>query len=104
MYSLSGCLIREELEEIMQTKTVLYPLKIFFGPNTLQLYALKKEERIKWVQVMKEAIGYANLSDYYEMKVIPDLTSHRVHLAKANSGSLELQSTNRLELKSLSKC
>lgn len=68
MFSLAGSLIREEIEELMQQKLVLYPFKIHFGPNQLVLYALKKEERAKWVQTLKEAIGYSNLSDYYDMK------------------------------------
>lgn len=69
MYSLIGSMIREEVEELMQAKMVLYPFKFFFGPNQLQLYALKREERDTWMTMIKEAIGYSNLSDYYELKV-----------------------------------
>lgn len=69
MYSLAGSLVREELEEIMQSKVVLYPLKIFFGPNHIRVYALKKDERTKWINILKEAIGYSNLSEFYDMKV-----------------------------------
>jgi len=69
MFSLTGSLVREELAEIMQKKLPLYPLRIFFGPSQLLLYAIKLEERAKWVKAIKEAIGYSNLSDYYEMKV-----------------------------------
>ncbi len=68
MYSLIGCLIREEMEELMQSKMVLYPFRLFFGPHQVQLYALKLEERARWVAAIKEAIGYSNLSDYYELK------------------------------------
>lgn len=69
MYSLIGSLIREESEEIMLAKSVLYPFRIFFGPSYLHLYAIKKEEKARWVQALKEAIGYSNLSDYYELRV-----------------------------------
>ncbi len=69
MYSLTGSFVREELAEIMQKKLPLYPLRIYFGPTQLVLYAIKKEECDKWVKALKEAIGYSNLSDYYELKV-----------------------------------
>jgi len=68
MYSLTGSFVREELAEIMQKKLPLYPLRLFFGPTQLVLYAIKKEECEKWVNALKEAIGYSNLSDYYELK------------------------------------
>ena len=69
MYSLAGVLIREELPELVQVKLPLYPFRLFFGPHQVVLYALKREEREKWIKALKEEIGYSNLSDYYEIKV-----------------------------------
>ena len=73
-------MVREELAEIMQKKLPLYPFKLFFGQTQLALYALKQEERAKWVKALKDAIGYANLSDFYDMKVCPyTITGYRNH-------------------------
>lgn len=64
---MSGSLVKEVIEEIIQQKLILYPFKIIFGPNELVLYSLKKEDRAKWIQFLKETIGYSNLSDFYEI-------------------------------------
>ncbi len=69
IHSLVGGLIREEGEHLMLSKHVLYPFKIILGASFLTLYAIRKEEKDKWVQAIKEAIGYSNLSDFYDLKV-----------------------------------
>lgn len=69
MYSLIGSFIKEELQEIMDGKRVMAPFVLFFGANRLKLYALKKEEQEKWINALKDAIGYTKLTDYYELKV-----------------------------------
>ena len=62
-------MVKEELAEVMQKKLPLFPFKLFFGQTQLALYSIRQDERTKWVKAMKEAIGYANLSDFYDMKV-----------------------------------
>ncbi len=68
MYSLTGSFIRVELPELVQEKLALYPFRLFFGHSQMVLYALKREEMMKWVNALKEALGYTNLSDFYDMK------------------------------------
>ena len=67
MYSLAGSYVKQELADIVQKKLPLYPLKIYFGPSQWTLFAIKKEESDKWAKALKDAIGYSNLSDYYEL-------------------------------------
>jgi len=69
IYSLIGSLINENVEEIFVTKFVLFAFKIFFGSTVVQLFAIKKEEKAKWVKALKAAVGYSNLSDFYDLKV-----------------------------------
>lgn len=54
----------------MQQKLVLFPFTIIFGPNQQTFYATKKDDRAKWVQVLKDACGYSSLAQYYELKEI----------------------------------
>jgi hypothetical protein len=77
IYSLAGCYLREELEEMMENKKNLYPFIIYFGASNLRLYAIKKEERSKWMQVLKEASGYINMKDFYDLKVDIKLSVNR---------------------------
>ena len=69
LYSLVGTLVREEMEELSIARRALYPFTIFFGPNSVRFYALKKEEQLKWTDALKEAIGYSHLSEFYTVKV-----------------------------------
>jgi hypothetical protein len=42
---------------------------LIFPQNKSRVYYLiKQSQRDKWVEVIKEAIGYANPEDYYEIK------------------------------------
>eukprot|EP00826_Nyctotherus_ovalis_P030707 TRINITY_DN2451_c0_g1_i10.p1 TRINITY_DN2451_c0_g1~~TRINITY_DN2451_c0_g1_i10.p1 ORF type:complete len:468 (-),score=156.94 TRINITY_DN2451_c0_g1_i10:465-1868(-) len=67
MYSLAGSYVKQELADIVQKKLPLYPLRIYFGPSQWTLFAIKKEESDRWAKALKDAIGYSNLSDYYEL-------------------------------------
>eukprot|EP00826_Nyctotherus_ovalis_P063776 TRINITY_DN9353_c0_g2_i2.p1 TRINITY_DN9353_c0_g2~~TRINITY_DN9353_c0_g2_i2.p1 ORF type:complete len:309 (+),score=103.71 TRINITY_DN9353_c0_g2_i2:1413-2339(+) len=68
MLSLAGTFIKEELEEIADKKTALFPFSICFVKKKTTFYTVKKNEREEWVKYLKEAIGYSNLHDYYELK------------------------------------
>jgi len=60
--------IKNELEEIIDKDTILYPFMLIF-PNKRRIYYLKsKAEKEKWMYVIKKSIGYANLYDYYDVK------------------------------------
>jgi serine/threonine protein kinase len=68
MNSLVGVFIEEEKEVHLNEKAVLYPFKLIFPPNKSRVYYLiSKEERDAWVRVIKKAIGYSNIEDYYKI-------------------------------------
>ena len=69
MHSLVGVYIKEEKEEQLDNGTILYPFKIIFPPSQGRTYyLLSREERDSWVKVIKNAIGYSNIEDFYEIK------------------------------------
>uniref|UniRef100_A0A7S3CR78 non-specific serine/threonine protein kinase n=1 Tax=Strombidium rassoulzadegani TaxID=1082188 RepID=A0A7S3CR78_9SPIT len=68
MQSLAGVFIKSELEETLDDNVVYFPFMLIF-PNKRRIYYLEtREERDKWVERIKQAIGYANLHDFYELK------------------------------------
>lgn len=68
MQSLAGVFIKSEMEEMMEDNTMMYPFMLIF-PNKRRIYYLEtKEERDQWVDKIKQAIGYANLHDFYDLK------------------------------------
>lgn len=68
MVNLVGVFIKEEPEEQLDRSNTLYPFTLIFPSKTRTFYLLKEEERKNWVDMIKKAIGYANLFDYYDMK------------------------------------
>jgi serine/threonine protein kinase len=69
MQSLAGVFIKSEAEELLEDNTtILYPFMLIF-PNKRRIYYLDTLiERDQWVDKIKQAIGYANLHDFYELK------------------------------------
>ena len=68
MHSLVGVFIKDETEEQLDSTTVLYPFKLIFPPNKARSYYLtSKEEKVKWLNAIKNVIGYANMFDYYQI-------------------------------------
>jgi hypothetical protein len=64
MQSLAGVFIENEREENLDDGVVYYPFMLIF-PNKRRIYYLETlEEREKWVDKIKKAIGYANLHDF----------------------------------------
>ena len=69
MNSLVGVFIKDEIEEMIDSTTLLYPFKLIFPPNKQRTYYLRnKEEKDKWVEAIKKCIGYSSMFDYYEIK------------------------------------
>jgi hypothetical protein len=67
MQSLAGVFIKSELEETFDDGTVFYPFMLIF-PNKRRIYYLEtREERDQWVSKIKEAIGFADLHDFYDI-------------------------------------
>lgn len=66
MRALSGVYIKDEPEELSESNEPLYPFMLIF-PNKRRIYYFyKKEEKAKWMEAIKESIGYSNLFDFYE--------------------------------------
>ena len=69
MHNLNGVFIRDDMEEFLDSTTVLYPFTLIFpGNNPRTYYLLNKEDKEKWVSVIKKVIGYSNMFDYYDIQ------------------------------------
>lgn len=69
MHNLNGVFIKDDMEEFLDSTTVLYPFTLIFpGNNPRTYYLLKKEDKEKWMAVIKQAIGYSNMFDYYDVQ------------------------------------
>ena len=69
MHSLVGVFVKNEMEEQLDSTTVLHPFKIIFPPNKVRTYyLLSQEDKEKWLNAIKQVIGYSNLFDFYEIK------------------------------------
>jgi hypothetical protein len=69
MHNLVGVFIKDDLEEYLDSTTVLYPFTLVFpGNKPRAYYLLNKEDKQKWMDAIKKVIGYSNLFDFYEIK------------------------------------
>lgn len=70
MHNLVGVFIKDEMEEYLDSTTVLYPFTLIFpGNKPRTYYLLKKEDKEKWVAQIKKVIGYSNLFDFYDIEI-----------------------------------
>ena len=74
MHSLIGVFVKSEKEEALDgTNTatataMIYPFKIIFPVNKIRVfYCRNRDERSKWLQYLKTAIGYSSIEEYYEI-------------------------------------
>lgn len=68
MISLEGSVIKEEIEELVEKKIVLYPFTILINNKGKTYYSLRQDDRCIWLKSIREKIGAYNLYDYYETK------------------------------------
>jgi len=69
MHSLAGIFVKDDLEEFMDSKTVVFPFSLIFPGNKVRTFYLpNKEEKKKWMDAIKKVIGYSNLFDFYTIK------------------------------------
>ena len=48
---------------------MLHPFKLIFPPNKARsFYLTDRDEKDRWVNAIKEVIGYSNVFDFYEIK------------------------------------
>ena len=70
MIELSQTVVTEEQDLVIDEKTTLFPFALIVMGRKRTLYAIKKEERGRWVKELREVIGYSNIFNIFEIKVI----------------------------------
>jgi hypothetical protein len=69
MYSLIECFVKEGMPEESKGMSI-YPFSLIFSPSKKKEYYVETEEEYKdWISYLKKATGYANILDYYTIKV-----------------------------------
>jgi len=68
MINLVGIFIKEEPDEALDKKNTLYPFTLLSANKERTFYLQDKGKRDEWMSVIKKAIGYANLFDFYDLK------------------------------------
>ena len=69
MHNLNGVFLKDELEEYFDGKVVLHPFTLIFPGNNPRTYYLEtKEAKDEWMSIIKQAIGYSSIHDFYEIK------------------------------------
>lgn len=68
MVNLVGVFLKIEPDEPLDKKNILYPFTLIFPNKERTFYLLSNDDREKWVSKIKIAIGYASLTDFYEVK------------------------------------
>jgi hypothetical protein len=67
MYALTNVFLREEQPEPYDDQNYVYSFTLIFVSKERRFYCLKKEEYNLWVEKLKQAIGYYNISTYYDI-------------------------------------
>jgi hypothetical protein len=68
MHNLSGVFVKEEKPESINGVTY-YPFSVVYPKKNRTYYCEKENECKGWVQSIRKATGYLNLTDIYEVKV-----------------------------------
>ena len=67
-YNLVNAFLREEPVERPNKNYSVHPIRIFFTKSILTLYFIKEDEAKTWANLLKEAMNYQNLTDFYELQ------------------------------------
>jgi len=68
MVNLISVFLRVDPDEQLDKKNTLYPFSLIFPNKERTFYLLSKDDRDKWMNEIKRAIGYASLTDFYDVK------------------------------------
>ena len=70
MHSLVGIFVKSEKEEQLEgSNTFIYPFKMIFPNNKVRVfYCRNRDDRSKWVQNIKAAVGYSQIEDFYDIQ------------------------------------
>ena len=100
MHSLVGAYIKEEEQEALPDGVnYVYPFRIIVPPNKSRTYyLLSKAERDSWLKVIKNAVGYACIEDFYEIK--EDLGRGKFGLVKL---AIHLKTQKKVAVKIIKK-
>jgi hypothetical protein len=66
MHNLSGCFVKDNGEK-KAGEFKLFSFSVHFSGKTRNYYCVDKKSCLKWIENIKNAIGYMNFFDYYEM-------------------------------------
>ena len=106
MKSLAGVYLKDELDEVQENGTKLFPFMLIF-PNKRRIYYLStKEEKDLWIAAIKKSIGYSSLNDYYELgnnlgKGKYGLVKEAVHKRTRKDCAVKIIKKKELSLKDL---
>ena len=67
MHNLSGCFIKESGEKVIH-KIKFYCFKIIYQSKIKNYYTTDKDIANKFIETIKQSIGYMNFFDFYEMQ------------------------------------
>jgi calcium/calmodulin-dependent protein kinase I len=67
LYILVGVYITKEEPEMFQDELKLYPFTLVFPHKSRTFYCIKESECNGWIKVLKEAVGYSDFFDFYEL-------------------------------------
>lgn len=69
MHCLVGTFVKDHPEELSPGgQSKIWPIKVLLPPNKSRiLYFTHQDIQQKWLQILKESVGYANLFDFYEL-------------------------------------
>jgi tRNA A-37 threonylcarbamoyl transferase component Bud32/Ca2+-binding EF-hand superfamily protein len=66
MHNLSGCFVKENGEKKLADEK-MYSISVIFTGKIRNYYCYDKSSALKWSNSLKQAIGYSNFFDFYEM-------------------------------------
>jgi len=69
MIELTNMAVREAKDLVYDSKTVVYPFKLYFMNTKKTMYAFKKPEREMWINSICKALGYLNIENMYTVQV-----------------------------------
>ena len=66
MHNLSGCFVKENGEKKINDEK-MYSLCVQFSSKARNYYCYTKESALKWINALKDSIGYKSFFDFYDM-------------------------------------